>query len=83
MSAFGRNLIQSAKEGLAIAREEMKPDRSSTLPGPEIADPPKRLGRPRGSHFARCAGGTIDSTKLINADADSSADKFVVSSRKA
>jgi putative transcriptional regulator len=44
MSAFGRDLIQSAKEALSIARGEAKPARVYTFAGPDIAAIRKRLG---------------------------------------
>ena len=44
MSAFGRELIQSAKEALSIARGETKPARSFSFAGPDIVAIRKRLG---------------------------------------
>ena len=44
MSAFGRDLVQSAKEALAIARGEAKPTKVHTFAGPDIAAIRKRLG---------------------------------------
>ena len=44
MSAFGRDLVQSAKEALSIARGEAKPTKSYNFAVPDIAAIRKRLG---------------------------------------
>lgn len=55
MSKFGEELIESAKEALAIARGEMKPARSYTFDTLDVADIRKRLGLTQGKFAARFA----------------------------
>jgi len=44
MTKFGRELIESANEALAIARGEMTPARAFTVDGPDVAAIRKKLG---------------------------------------
>jgi putative transcriptional regulator len=44
MTKFGQELLESAHEAVAIARDEMKPARAFSVTGPDVAAIRKKLG---------------------------------------